>query len=823
MGQLEPLSTQPAALFRWLEDAKRDVVYAVRSLARTPGFTVVAVATLALGIGAVTVIYSVLRNVVLDPFPYRNSARMVDVFVRDGNNVRIRMSLPVDEFLDYQEQSNVFEAVVGVAGEQMHYVSDAGAERVSVVSITPNTFDFLGVPPLIGRHFGEPDAAPNAPRVTVLCHRAWIRLFNGDASVLGRTVLLNGDPRTIVGVMPPRFEWNVADFWIPSAIRRGEPNAAQTFRTFQAHLRPGVSVREAEAQLQVIAARRAAAHPADYPERFRVEVITVIDHVVGQFRGVLYTLFGAVGLLLVIACCNVANMLLARATVREREMTVRASLGASRGRIVRQLLAESAVLALGGVLAGCFIAYTGINALARLMPRQNVPWETQLRLDQPVLVFALVIAALATFTFGLFPAFHAARRDLAAGAQGGGRGGTASGRQSRLRSALVVAEVALSLVLLLGAGLLMRSFVALTHIELGFDSSNIYVTSVAFPPARTPSPAERKRFFDEAQDRLRTVRGVVSVALSTTLPPFGGLRTSLQVPGLPLEEQPSTLVQFCSEEYPETIGVTLMAGRQISRADIEESRKVAVVNEALVRRYFAGADPLGRNVRLDRLAKMPQPVAEPTFQIVGVVRDVANQGLRLPASPHVYVPLSLAGFPPLLVMRTSTDPDSVANSVREILRAIDPEVAQTQSTSLEAQIQRVFYAQPQFSVVVLGMFAATGVVLVALGVYGVLAYTVSQRTRDISIRIALGADRRRILRMILRSGLSLVAIGIVVGLAASIGTNRLLIRQLWNISPHDPTTLLTAVAIILSIGLLACWVPALRAMRVEPTTALRHD
>jgi putative ABC transport system permease protein len=359
--------------------------------------------------------------------------------------------------------------------------------------------------------------------------------------------------------------------------------------------------------------------------------------------------------------------------------------------------------------------------------------------------------------------------------------------------------------------------------ELGFDPRNLYVAAAAFPPGRPESTAARQRFFDEARNRLRTVRGAASVALSTVVPPFGGPRTELQVPGMPIEQQPSTLVHFCDEEYPATIGLTLVAGRHISGRDISEARKVVVVNEALVRKYFAESAPLGRTVRLDRLAKMPKPVADPTYEIVGVVRDVANQGIRDPAAPHAYLPLIVEGQMPWFVIRTSTDPDTIAGGVREAVRAIDPEVALPVSTSLPVRVQQVFYAQPRFSVIVLGMFGVTGVLLIALGVYGVLAYTVSQRTRDIAIRIALGGERRHVLLMVLRGGFKLLAVGIVVGLAAGMGTNRLLIDQLWNISPYDPATLLAAVAIIVTIGLLACWVPAVRAMRVEPNVALRHE
>ena len=369
--------------FMWLEDLRRDVAYGVRTLLRTPGFTLVAVLTLALGISAVTVIYSVLRNVALDPFPYSRSDRLVNVVLRDGSGRIIRGPyFRSEEFLDYQEQTTAFEDVVGTSQFSAHWMSDAGAERLALNWMTPNGFDFLGVPPLIGRVFDYRDVAPGAPPVAVMNHRAWVTRFGADRGVIGRTLVLDGQPYTVIGVMPPRFEWNIADLWLPAAMQRSDdPQSPRGARAFQAHLRPGVTAAEAEAQLNVVGARRAAERPNDYPPGFRFGIIPVVDWVVREFRGTLYALFGAVSLLLVIACCNVANMLLARATIREREITIRAAIGASRGRIVRQLLVESAVLACGGLVVGCLMAYGGIVALAGYMPRQGVPWETQIAVE----------------------------------------------------------------------------------------------------------------------------------------------------------------------------------------------------------------------------------------------------------------------------------------------------------------------------------------------------------------------------------------------------------------------------------------------------------
>jgi putative ABC transport system permease protein len=808
-----------------LEDLRRDVGYGIRTLARTPGFTAVAMITLALGIGAVTVIYSVLRNVVLDPFPYSRSDRMVNVVLKDASDRIIRGPyFPAPEFLDYQEQTEAFEDVVGTSRESVHWVSDTGAERLTIAWMTPNGFTFLGVQPLLGRVFGAADAAPGAPPIGVMNYRTWVTLFGADPGVVGRTLVLNGEPRTVVGVMPPRFEWNIADLWLPAALRRSDdPQTARGFRAFQAHLRPGVTAREAEAQLKVVAARRAAEHPDAYPPHSRFEVITVIDWVVREFRGVLYTLFGAVSLLLVIACCNVANMLLARATTREREISIRAAIGASRSRIVGQLLVESGLLALGGLVAGALLAYAGIAALAGFMPRQGVPWETQIRLDRPVLLFALVVAALATVSFGLFPAVQSARRDLVAGTNIAGRG-TAGRRQTRMRSSLVVAQVALSIVLLLGAGLLMRTFVKLVGVDLGIDPKNMLVAGVAFPPRQDASGEDQRRFYREALDRVASIPGVRSAAISNGPPPFGGMSSGLQIPGIAVAPQSSAFVLFCSEHLVETVGLSLIKGRVFSGLDVEQSHHVALVNETLAKTYFGSDEPLGRTIRLARLATLPVPVADPTFEIIGVVRDFANQGPRERPAPQVFLPFTLRG-PAVFafVLRTSDEPMRVVSALRQEIQAVDRQVALVEPAALEDLIQRVFYARPRFSLLVLGIFAGTGIVLVAFGVYGVLAYTVSQQTREIAIRMALGGDRGHVIQLVLRLGLQLVGAGLIIGVAASLATNRLLVSQLWNTSPNDPMTFGAAISVVVAMAALACWIPARRAVRVEPMVALRHE
>jgi putative ABC transport system permease protein len=667
--------------------------------------------------------------------------------------------------------------------------------------------------------------APGAPPVAVMSHRTWVRLFAADPAVIGRTLALDGKQWTVIGVMPPRFEWNIVDLWLPGALHpTDDPRTPRGTRAFQAHLRPGVTPAEAEAQLNVIGARRAAAYPGEYPPNFRFEIVTVINWVVREFRGVLYTLFGAVSLLLVIACCNVANMLLARATTRERELTIRAAIGATRGRIARQLLVESALLAFAGLVGGCLLAYAGVAALANYMPRQGVPWETTLRVDQPILLFAVIAAAVATLGFGLFPAVQTARRDLVAAVGTGGRT-TAGPRQSRVRGGLVVVQVALSIVLLLGAGLLMRTFVKLAGVDLGFDPRNLLLTVVSFPPQGEFTVADRQRIYRETLQRVTTIRGIESVAISNTAPPFGGMSSPLQVPGAAVPPQSSSFVTFCSENLQPTLGLPLLKGRLLSALDVERAHQVALVNEAFARRYLGADEPIGRTVRLLRLATLPVPVPDPTFEIVGVVRDSLNQGPRDPAAPQVYVPYTLLRGPAQfwLLMRTTADPMQIVQPLRRELQLVQRQVALVEPATMERRIQEAFYARPRFSLLVLGIFACTGLALVAVGVYGVLAYTVSQQTREIAVRMALGGKRSDVIRMVVGMGLRLVAGGMVLGVAASFLTNRLLASQLWNITPHDPATFLGVLVVLFAIALFACFVPAWRAVRIEPMVALRHE
>ena len=807
----------------WFDDLQRDLLYALRTLAKAPAFTVVAVLTLALGIGAVTVIYSVVHNVVVDPLPYRDAGRLVNVLVKDSQSPRVRGTFAVPELLDLRDRASGFEDVVGTLGHNVTYETSDGVESLRGVWVTPNFFAFMGIEPLLGRSAGPADATPDAPAIVVLRHRAWVRYFAAAPGVVGRTILLNGERRTVVGVMPPRFTWHAADLWMPAPLDRGAPQAAATVRNFQARLKPEVTLQQAEAELDAAAHVRAREYPKDYPEKFRIQVVNVIEFTVGPFSGVLYTALAAVGLLLLIACCNVANMLLARATAREREMMIRAALGAGRGRILRQLMVESLLLAMAGAFFGCLFAYIGIGTLVAWLPQSPLPGEVDITLNRPVLLFSLGAAGLSAVLFGLTPALFAARRNPGDGLKSAGRS-VAGGGTGRVRHALVAAEIALSLVLILSAGLLMRSFSAVMAVDPMFETGSLLVVPVALP-ARYASPAERHRFYQQSIERIASLPGVTAAAATTSVPPFeGGPGTAIELPGEPTPKDSTAVAQSVTGGYFTALGIRLTAGSHFADLAAGQAPRHAVVNQTFVSEYLAGRDPLGKTVRLLPAGGPPDPARHGAFEIIGVVQDVRNRGLRQPVAAHVYLPWSTAGrSSPVMLVRTSTSPLNSVSAIRHELAAVDRQVAVVQPHTVAEALDRYVYAQPRFSLLVMGLFGGAGVVLVAIGVFSVMAYTVSRQKKEIAVRLALGASRAHVSGIILRRGAQLLAIGAVAGVMASFAATRLLSTQLWNVSPHDPLTLVVAVSLVSLVALVACYLPARRAMRVEPISALREE
>lgn len=805
----------------------QDLRYGLRGLWKQPGFTALAVLALALGIGSVTTIFSVIDNVLLDPFPYKNAGRIVMFMIHnmEGGDRGGRGAFSIPEFLDYKEQNHVFEDVVGDINEDVLYTSGEGTERFQGTNVSANVFQFLGMPALVGRGITPEDGKPGAAPVFVLSYKVWLKEFNLDPKLVGRTFVLNSKPRTLVGIMPPRFTWWGADLWIPASFDRGAPEASRSYFVMHGHLKPGVTTQRAEADLNVIAQRLARVYPKDYPKKFSVQVMSLADSVVGQFKTVLYTLLGAVGLLLLIACANVANMLLARASAREKEIAIRASLGASRWRLVWQLLLESLLLAVGGAMAGCVVAYAGLKALVAAIPPNTIPDEAVIGLNVPVLLFSLSVAVLTALLFGLAPAMHMARPDMVEPLKDAGKGISGGFRHGKLRSTLVVVEVALSLVLLVGAGLLMRSFVALQEVQLGLNPDNVLVVRLPLPKEQYKTVAAKQHFFRELLARLYATPGVVAATETSTLPPYGGIPSEVDVPGKTHSDKWNAIFQLCSEGYFPTLGIRTLRGRLLSDADVNGARKMAVVNQTLVKKFFGNDDPIGRQIKLSMLETAPDsPLKDPMFEIIGVVADVKNQGIQQAPNPEVWIPYTITGaFERGILVRTSKDPMLLLNTVRHEVWGVDRNVALTLTGTLEGYLKQFSYSGPRFGLILLGIFAAVGLVLVAVGVYSVIAYTVSRQTHEIGIRMALGAGEADVLRMVMRMSIKLIGLGTIAGLAATFGVTRLLATQIFRVSAYDPVTLCGVVAVVAVSGLAACYFPALRATRVDPMVALRYE
>jgi len=804
-------------LFLW-----QDLRYGFRGLRATPGFTLLAILTLALGIGAATTMFSVIQNVLIAPFPYKDADRIVAFTVHNLDTARGGRSVfQPTEFLEYQNQSHVFEEAIGGGNDDILLTTSQGTEQFDGAYVTPNTFAFLGVPALLGRTILPDDAKPGAPPVFVMAYKMWLKRFQRDPSILGKSFTLNGTPTTLIGIMPKRFTKRGADIWISANLDRADTR----WFVFQARIKRGVTYNQVAADLLPIAQRLAQIHPKDYPKRFSIVVESYAASVVGSFQTILTILGAAVGLLLLIACANVANMLLARSTARDREIAIRTALGASQWRIVRALLVESLILSVAGAGLGCLLAAGGVKALVAFIPFGAIPQEAEIRVDTSALLFSLGLSVLTAVLFGLAPALQTVRRNLVEPLKDSGRGVSGGFRRGKLRNALVVFELALSLLLLSGAGLLMRTLVALETADLGFNPANLLVARLPFPQGQFKTAAEKQRFFTALLPRLRALPGVLAAAQISSLPPFGGPRGEIEIPGKTHSERWQAMYTLVSDDYLRALGLRLLRGRALQDTEIAGARKVALINQTLARKYFGNEDPLGRQIRLKMLEGNPEsPMPNALFEIVGVVADTRNDGIRDPVLPEAMLPYTVTGiFGRGILVRTAGPPMPLVNSVHREIWAVNPGVAITTTRTLDDYLSDYAYAGPRFGLVVMGAFAAIGLVLVAIGVYSVIAYTVSRQTREIGIRMALGAGRAHVLGMVLRMGFLLLGIGMAIGLAASFAATRVLANQLEGISPHDPLTFVSVTLVISLAGLAACWFPAMRATRVDPIIALRFE
>src|SRR6266481_3456868 len=823
------------AVWRWpsFEDFFMDVHYALRNLRKDRRFSLIAIFALALGIGASTIVFSVVYSVFFRALPYKDFNRSVVLNMHNLGSVggwKVRQYFFPEEVRAFRQQNHKFEDIVAYIGMRPKYDDGKSIRFFSFGAVvTPNTFDYLGVPPLLGRTISEEDGRPGAPPVLVMNYRLWQREFGGDRKILGTTFILNGKPTTLVGIMPLRFNAFGANFWMPVT-----PDYATHGFKLMGRLKPGVSVAAAAANLDSIAHRLHKPNPGGiFPEdKFAIVPQTMLDSLIGDFRKTLYALLGAVFLLLLIACSNVANLLLARATAREREIAMRATLGASRRRIIQQLLVESFVLAVAATGAGYALAYFGLKVVVALIPAGTLPDEAVIGMNAPVLLAALGVAILTAILCGLAPALHVVRGDLhprltsSKGVAGGFRHGN-------LRGGLVISEIALSIVLLVGAGLLMRSFLLLTRVDLGFDPKNLLYFELNLPPAYNTNLAgslQRKNTLThQLLDRLQSLPGVTSVAEMAEPPPLKYEVSDTIIPGKPHTEPWETRFEMCSDGYFQTLGVPLLRGRFFSQDDVSAARDVMVVNEAFPRQYFPNEDPLGHKVKLDVFDKPYFAVAAPHdtyFEIVGIVRDYKTRGYDNPSwqsFPQAFVPYSVAGFNwRLLMARTSVDPGPLLKNMGQEVRALDPGVQISTSGTLEASLQE-FYRGPRFQLATLSAFAGIGLVLVVIGIFSVMAYAVSLRTNEIGVRVALGAQQSNILRLVLLNGFRLVASGILAGLLASYVLTRFLVSQIPGVSAADPWTFSAVVTLVVSVGLAACLAPARHATKVDPMVALRYE
>jgi putative ABC transport system permease protein len=826
----------------------QDVRFALRQLRKNPGFAAVAIVTLALGAGASTIIFSVVYNGVLYPFPYRSAEWLTAILVEDTQGQDMRGMFPLADVKALRDSNHTFEDILGYGLWYVKYAKNGTSEMLKGVGATPNAAEFYGVSPLMGRWFGEQDVQSGAPPVVLLNYRYWIKEFHGDRNVLGATMMLNGKARTIIGVMPPRFQAVGADLYMPVSWTRPEPVREKfefdvddpLYFWGTGILKKGVSLQTAASDVDVIFRQVAPAHPDEYPKQFRAITRWLNDLIMQNFKQTFFLLFAAVGLLLFISCSNVAGLLLAQASARTKEIALRAALGATRHRLVRQLLSESLVLALAGCLAGCLVAYVGMKGIMLLPLSSVLPMESAITLNQPVLLFAVGISLLATLFCGLAPALHAIRGDLQRSLASSGVNVGAVFQHSRFRSALVIGQVALSLVLLTGAGLLARSFFSLARVDLGVRPETVFTGDVHFPKGRYKKVDEKVQFFSRLLPRLHAIPGVVNETELIGMPLLFSPDGDVTIPGKPHKDKWMTRVDLCSEGYFSTLGLHLLRGRLLTADDMLSSHRVAVVNESLARRYFAGEDPIGRQIKFNVTDEIPDTTHDMYFEIVGVTNNVRSLDFaenqqpkfttREAAVPTGFVPYSVSGFGDRsIALQTRVPPDSLVASVRKVLHDLDPDVvlvgsdAAGGSFSLSDAMGSIIYAKPKFAAVAFAGCASLGFALAIVGLFSLMTYIVSLKTHDVGIRLALGASRKAILQLILRKGLFLIGVGVLIGVAASLGLTRFLASQLTGVTATDPLTLIGVMVTVALAGLLACFFPAHRAAQVNPMTTLRNE
>ena len=802
-----------------------DFRFALRTLAKSPAFSIAAMLCLTLGIGVNATIFSCVRALLLRPFPYRAPDELVAIGEANQKRGWHMNSVSYPNFRTWQAETRSLESVGIYTGASYNLATGDGADYVQGSVVSWTMFHVLGIAPVIGRDFREDEDRVGAPKVIILSDRIWRERFEARPGAIGQSIMVNGLPHTIIGVMPPGFEFpSNAGAW---TTMQTDPLRSRGNHSWQVmgRMKPGVTVDQARLDLN----RIAASLETQYPESnlgWGVDVQTLRDYQSGNVRPVLMLMMASVAFVLLIACANVANLLLARAAVRSKEMAVRVAMGASSWQVVRQMLTESLIIALAGAALGVGFAYGFLQWIkANLLG--GIPFWMQFRIDAPVLVFTVGVAVLTAFLFGLVPALQAARPNLIETLRDAGARGSSAGRgHQRLRSSLVVAEVALSVILLVGAALLIRSFMGMQSVKPGFDPSNLLTLRVTLTGPQYDSTYKRYAFWDRFLTDVNARPGVVSAAITNNIPLGGSNNNSFFV----AEDQPAQLgseplleIRWVSPRYLETLRVPLVRGRMFTQqewADSGTAGRVAVINEYMAKQFWKSADAaLGRRFKFGNVTD----TTNRWITIVGVAADIRHKQLTAPPDFQGYMPYQQGGWnSAAIVVRTLGEPTRATGTVLAALKATDPYVPAYRVLSMDASIERSYFQQALYSKMFTA-FAAIALVLAAVGVYGVIAYSVSQRTREIGVRVALGAQRANVLRLILGQGALLTAAGVGIGLAGALGVTRFLRAMLYGVSPFDPVSFVAVTVVLATIGCLASYIPAIRAARVDPIDALRQE
>ena len=803
--------------------------YAIRTLRRSPGFTIIALLTLALGIGANTAIFSFVNGVLLKPLPYRDPHGIVMVWEKPPGGDRNGISTL--NFLDWKNRNTVFEHMAAIDfGGSVTLTGSGQPEQIQGVRVSASYFDIFGVQAALGRTFATDEDQLGKSQVVVLSHRLWENRFGADPSIIGRTLTLSGKPCTVIGVMPVNtpFDRSWVQLWTPLAFEPRDMTRDYHWILSFARLKPGVTLEKAQAAMNAIGARIAETYP-DSNKGWGVTVDRFEDQIVGrQLRRSLFVLLAAVGAILLIGCANLANLTLARGASREREIAVRASLGAGSWRLIRQLLTENLLIAGAGGALGLALGYAMIRGLIRLAPPFSLPSEADVSIDLNILLFTLGISLLTALLFGLAPAIHATRVDPASSMKEGGRSATTGAGRARLRSALIVSEVALAFVLLAGAGLLVGSFFRMLQVDTGFTSDNVITAHLPIARDRFPHPEQLLQYVRLLDDRLRSSPGVRDVAFSNVLPMQGwGDGMPFLIAGRPFVDRAHRAPCFFKRvtgSYFRTLDIHLRRGRTFNDHDTRGGAPVAVINEEMARRYFKGEDPIGKRILIQEiLYGQPGLGPEIPWEVIGIVGDEQTGSLIDNKSGGLYVTFDQSSTDDLnMVLRGALDPRNLTSAIHAAVHAVDKDQAIADLQTLE-QIKSGTVSSDRMQTMLLAIFAALALLLAAIGIYGVISYSVTQRTHELGIRAALGASRGSLLTMVIRRGMRLTLMGLAIGVAGALALTRLLGSLLFGISPRDPVTLIVVAAVLSSVALLACYIPARRAAGVDPMVALRYE